>query len=149
MIMIKKSISVLLLLCLICMLAIGCGGKQITSTDGVDVDLTRLSGTMVYAEVNNMMTSAEKYMDKTIRISGPYYASYLDETDEYYHYVIIEDATACCKQGIEFIWNGEHEYPGDYPEENARIEVTGVFQSHEVLGKTYYYLAVDEITVLD
>jgi hypothetical protein len=113
-----------------------------------DVDLTALSSTMVYAEVYNMMTSPDDYIGKTIKMSGPYYASYYEETEQYYHYVVIEDATACCQQGLEFVWSGEHSYPADYPDDNTRVEVTGVFDSYEELGTTYYHLVVDDIVEL-
>lgn len=113
----------------------------------VDVDLTELSSTMVYAEVYNIMTKPDDYIGKTIKMSGPYYASYYDQTDQYYHYVIIEDAAACCQQGLEFIWNGEHTYPDDYPEEPSKIDVIGMFGSYQELGQTYYYLAVDDIAI--
>ena len=119
------------------------------ATGGVDVDLTKLSSTMVYAEVYNMMESPNNYLGKTIKMSGSYYSSYSERTGLHYHFVIIEDATACCAQGLEFIWNGEHTYPGDYPAETTNIEVTGVFGSYDELGETYYYLAIDDIVVLE
>jgi len=48
-----------------------------------------------------------------------------------------------------FIWNGDHIYPDDYPENNTRIEVTGIFDSYEESGNTYYYLGVDDISILE
>jgi len=115
----------------------------------IDVDLTTLSSTMIYAEVNNIITNPEDYIGKTIRMSGPYYVSFYDITNLYYHYVIIEDATACCSQGLEFIWSGDHSYPDDYPKEQTKIEVVGVYGSYEELEITYYYLAVDDIFILE
>ena len=160
----KKHFSIILLLCLMSVLFTGCKDKdagqtnsnnpetqeQKNATDisGVDVDLTALSSTMVYAEVYNMMTNPDGYMGKTIKMSGPYYASFYDETGSYYHYVIIEDATACCQSGLEFIWKGEHSYPNDYPPDQTKIEVVGVFESYEELGRTYYNLSVDDISIL-
>ncbi|MGE4277548.1 MAG: hypothetical protein AB7E30_10295 [Lawsonibacter sp.] len=122
-------------------------GPQTPAKDGsVDVDLSVLSSTMVYAEVYNMMTDPGAYMGKTIRIKGQYNSSYFEDTKKYYFFVVISDATACCQQGIEFQWNGEHSYPEDYPEDGSEIEVTGVFGSYQELGQTYYYLAVDDMT---
>lgn len=37
----------------------------------VDVDLTKLSSTMVYSEVYNMMNSPKEYVGKTVRMYGP------------------------------------------------------------------------------
>jgi hypothetical protein len=113
------------------------------------VDLTSLSGTMVYAEVYDIMAYPEEYTGKTIKMGGAYYSSYYDQTGRYSHYVIIEDALACCQQGLEFIWNGDHAYPDDYPAAQAKIEVVGVFGSYDELGQTYYRLEVDGISVKD
>jgi len=118
------------------------------SSVGDYIDLTAMSSTMVYAEINNMMTNPKDYMGKTVKMSGPYYTGHVEETGNNYHYIIIEDATACCQQGLEFIWKGDHTYPDDYPPDNARIEAAGVFGSYEELGNTYYYLAVDDIKIL-
>jgi len=152
----KKCISVILLLCFICTAITGCAGNNDGSskkdpgdkTNAVDLDLTVLSSTMVYAEVNNMMANPDDYMGKTMRINGLYFAQYYEPTELFYHYVVIEDATACCAQGLEFVWNGGHVYPDDYPEIKDKVEVIGVFESYDELGKTYYFLSVDEITIL-
>lgn len=117
---------------------------EMANEDGIDVDLSKMSGTMAYAEVYNMMVYPEDYIGKTIRISGPYYASYLEDTDMYYHYVIITDATACCESGIEVIWdNNEHVYPDEYPENMTEVVATGIFNTYEENGYTYGYIAVD------
>ena len=158
----KKYLSVLLLLCLICAFTASCSEQGAAQTVNgspepqentieiriVDVDLTLLSSTMVYAEVYNIMTNPDNYMGKIIKMKGPYYASYYEQTKLYYHYVVVEDATACCQQGLEFIWSGEHKYPADYPEDKTKIEVTGVFGSYDELGKTYYYILVDDISII-
>lgn len=116
------------------------------SSADVDVDLTVLSSTMVYAEVYNMMSNPEEYVGKTIKIKGQYYSEYLDDTQKYYHYVIISDATACCQSGIEFIWDdNSHVYPDEYPENETEIEISGVFNSYEELGQKYYYLSIENI----
>ena len=144
----KKYLSVLLALCLLCVCAAGCAEKGDTQEENGILDLTKLSGTLVYAEVYNIMSSPDDYIGRTIKMSGPYTANYYEPTQKYYHSVIIEDAAACCAQGLEFEWKGEHSYPGDYPENGAKVEVTGVFGSYEELGQTYYCLTVDGITVL-
>lgn len=113
--------------------------------DSSVVDLTSLGSIMVYSEVYNIMMHPEDYLNKTIKINGSYFTQYSSETQQNYYFVLNEDAEACCQQGLEFIWNGEHTYPDDYPAEGDQIEVSGVFQSYEELGKTYYYIAVDEM----
>jgi hypothetical protein len=123
---------------LLLLLLAGCG-EQVSNE--VDVDLTTLSSTMVYGEVYNITTTPEEYLGKRIRMKGVYSDSYYDVTDQYYHYVVIQDATACCAQGLEFICKGNPEYPPT----GEDIEVTGIFQSYEELGITYYCIMAEEV----
>lgn len=121
---------------------------HIEKSDGIDVDLTILSSTMVYGEVFNITVNPKDYLGKTIKLRGEYYASFYDETQKYYHYAIIADAAACCEQGLEFILDGDYTYPEDYPENGKQVEFTGVIDSYEELGLTYYYILVSDFKVL-
>ncbi len=92
------------------------------------IDLTKLSSTMVYSEVYNMMTAPEDYVGKTVTMHGQF-AMYEDpESGEQYFACIIKDATACCSQGLEFVLQGNPSYPDDYPELGAEITVVGTFE---------------------
>ncbi|MCR4591516.1 MAG: hypothetical protein K5668_11955 [Lachnospiraceae bacterium] len=109
-------------------------------TEGIDVDLTIMSSTMVYAEVFNMVYNPENYTGKTVKMKG-IYAVYHDENQEKtYHACVISDATACCSQGIEFELTDEYQYPEDYPEESSDICVTGTFDTYMEDGYTYCIL---------
>ncbi len=122
------------------------GAKEETH-EKADVDLSVLSGTMVYAEVYRIMSSPTDYVGKTMKVKGTYKASYYAPTQKYYSYVVVADATACCAQGFEFEWVGKT-YPEDYPKEGEKIEVVGVFGSYNELGTTYYSLTVDSLKIL-
>jgi len=141
----KKILSILTGLCLLCALAAGCSGTAKSDM----VDLTALSDTIRSAELANITASPNNYLGKTIKIDGTYQVQYFEPTNQYYHGVLVVDAAACCQQGMEFKWNGEHKYPDDYPQVGTQIELTGVFESYTELGNMYYHLIVDEITVLD
>ena len=110
------------------------------STDGVDVDLTRLSSTMVYSEVYNMMYTPGDYIGKTIKMTGQFVYYENPDTQAQYFTCIIGDAMACCSQGLEFVLTGKHTYPDDYPELGSEITVIGEFQSYEENGMTWYHL---------
>ena len=110
------------------------------STDGVDVDLTRLSSTMVYSEVYNMMYAPDDYIGKTIKMTGQFVYYEDRDTKARYFTCIIGDAMACCSQGLEFVMEGDLAYPDDYPELGAEITVIGEFQSYEENGMTWYHL---------
>ena len=106
----------------------------------VDVDLTTLSSTMVYSEVLNIMTYPQTYVGKTVKMRG-IFAYYHDEkTDQYYFGCIIQDATACCAQGIEFILTDDYLFPDDYPKEGEIVTVAGEFMTYEEDGSTYFTL---------
>ena len=90
----------------------------------VDVDLTKMSATMVYSEVYNMLAVPDDYIGKTVRMSGKFQI-YEGEGRNYY-VVIIPDATACCQQGMEFILAD----PDAYPEPGRDVTVTGVFDTY-------------------
>ncbi len=110
--------------------------------DSIDVDLTQLSSTMVYSEVYAMATEPEQYFGKTVKMEG------LFATQEYngarLYACIVQDATACCAQGLEFEMAENLVYPDDYPEPGTEITVVGTFDSYkeEVDGNYYIYLVL-------
>lgn len=106
----------------------------------IDLDLTLLSSTMVYSEVYNIMTTPEKYIGKTIRVTGPFDVYQDAETGNTYFACIIEDATACCAQGMEFVLEGQHSYPEDYPPIGTYITIQGNFNIYEEGGYKYMQL---------
>jgi len=109
------------------------------STD-VDVDLTALSSTMVYSEVLNMLQSPDEYMGKSVRMSGSFAVAEGD--GRMYYACIIKDATACCSNGIEFLWDGDHSYPEDYPSTGSDITVVGTFDKYYE-GENMYIQLID------
>ena len=96
-----------------------------------DVDLTTLDSNMVYAQVYDMVFGETDYNGKLVRAKGQF--SYYQDpaTKKDYFAVLISDATACCAQGIEFVLEGDHTYPEDYPELGSEIVIHGTFNTYE------------------
>ena len=111
--------------------------NSVSSTD-VDLDLTTLSSTMVYSEVLDMLQTPDDYMGMTIKMSGSFAVA--QGEDRMYYACIIKDATACCSNGIEFIWDGDHSYPDDYPAAGDDITVVGEFDKYYEDGTLYIQL---------
>ena len=113
----------------------------------VDLDLSAMSGTVVYAQVYNMMVEPEAWLGKMIRMAG--YYNYYDDQEHgmVYHACIIPDATACCAQGIEFVWAGEHAWPDEYPEIGTDIVITGRLEMYEEDGSKYLHLVDAELVM--
>ena len=116
------------------------------SSNGVDVDLTVLSSTMVYSEVYNMLyNDPAHYLGKTVKARGTFsiYQLVTDgvlQPDPVSYACIISDAAACCAEGMEFVLKGDLTYPDDYPELGAEITVVGEFQAYEENKMTGYHL---------
>ena len=112
----------------------------------IDVDLTKMNANMIYSYIFEMVVDPDSYTGKTIKVSGFFYSVVDQESGERYYAVIIPDALACCKQGMEFKWLGEHSYPEDYPAENQEITITGTYKTDTMEGDiTYSYLEVSEL----
>ena len=111
--------------------------SESTPIGDIDVDLTKLSSTMVYSEVYNMMYTPEDYIGKTVKMSGMFVAYTNQDQSQFYPAVIIADATACCSQGLEFVLEGNPAYPEGYPEMGTEITVVGTFETYEEDGNIY------------
>lgn len=101
--------------------------EHIPAADGVDIDLTQMNATMVYAEVSNIMYMPDDYIGKIIRMRGTASSATDPETGNTYHAVIIQDATACCASGLDYILADGQEYPAD----ETDVTVTGEFELFE------------------
>ena len=157
----KKMICALLALLMIIAL-VGCGteannnstpsGTQKDNTKSIDVDLTKLSSTMVYSEVYVMMTSPQDYIGKTVKMNGQFALYQATDAngqpvpDQIYFACVIADATACCQQGLEFVLAGDYKYPDDYPELGTDITVVGEFQTYMEGTQQYCHLINAELT---
>ncbi|MBQ3932303.1 MAG: hypothetical protein II653_00925 [Lachnospiraceae bacterium] len=106
----------------------------------IDLDLTTYSSTMVYTEVYNMMLQPKEYKGKTVKIKGLFTTYCEESTGVNYFACIVQDATACCSQGIEFSLTGDYTYPDDYPKEGEEITVVGVFDTYKEVNSEYIVL---------
>ena len=111
--------------------------ETLASDPSVDLDLTTLSSTMVYSEVFNMMMEPMAYEGQTIKMDGNC-AIYTDEeTGNTYYACVVQDATQCCSQGLEFLLDANQYAMEDYPAEGDPIVIKGTFSTYEEDGGTY------------
>lgn len=111
----------------------------------VNLDLTKMSATMIYSTIFDMLIMPEDYVEKIIKVKG-WFETYTDpQTGEMYYAVVVPDATACCQQGLEFVWKGNHTYPDDFPKPGQDITVTGIYKMIENDGVTYTYLEANSV----
>ncbi|MBP3736568.1 MAG: hypothetical protein J6I56_06070 [Lachnospiraceae bacterium] len=140
--MTARILALLVCAAFIALLTAGCGKGDSgggTGADGVDIDLTKMSSTMIFAEVYNIVNTPDDYIGKTIRMDG-FFAPYEEKIDGNQRTVlacVVPDATACCSQGLEFVLNEDDPMLQDLPETGAKIIVTGVFDVYEKFGLPY------------
>ena len=86
---------------------------KVSTNTHADIDLTRMSSTMVYSMVYQMVTDPQKYTGKTIKMKG-IFSSYVDEeTNRRFFGCVIKDALACCSQGLAFELAKPRKYPSE------------------------------------
>ena len=106
-------------------------GQQIVQAGdrtGYDVDLTTFSTTMVYSQVYQMLSEPESFCGKTVKMKGLYAVA--ETPEQSYSVCIIQDATACCAQGMEFVLTDDYNFPDDYPSPNDEIVIAGTFSTY-------------------
>ncbi|SEK53725.1 hypothetical protein SAMN02910377_01132 [Pseudobutyrivibrio ruminis] len=104
--------------------------ENVEADSGVDLDLTALSSTMVYSEVFNMMMAPEEYEGKTIKMDGVCNVYQDSATGKTYYACIVQDATQCCSQGLEFVLDESQYEASDYPENGEEIVISGDFSTY-------------------
>ena len=102
-----------------------------------DIDMTKMSVTMIYSQIFNMLIMPEEYEEKIIKVRGAFEV-YPDENNQVDFFTLtVMDATACCAQGIEFILTDDYKYPDDYPEPGEEVCVVGTFDTYKEGDYTY------------
>ena len=105
---------------------------KVSTNTHADIDLTRMSSTMVYSIVYQMVTDPQKYTGKTIKMKG-IFSSYVDEeTNRRFFGCVIKDALACCSQGLAFELAKPRKFPSEYPSEGTSITIIGTFEFEKV-----------------
>ena len=123
----KKILSILLILC-ICLLPL-CAGCADKTTASVDLDLSVMSSTIVYAEMYNIQYDPGQYLGKVIRLRGLYSFFREPSTGAVYYACVVPDATA------------------HFLKDSADITVTGVLEIYVEEGASYLHLVDAEVEV--
>ena len=136
----KRTATLVLTVCL-CLMCAACAAETAAEQRPVDLDLSLLSGTVVYAEVYNIMYDPQSYLGKVIRIRGLYSVFEEPSTGVVYHACVIPDATACCMQGMEFVPPA-----GGLPaEEGETVNVTGRLAIYQEGGVSWLHLVDTDV----
>ena len=111
--------------------------EMVVADSSIDIDLTALSSTMVYSEVFNMMMEPVAYEGQTVKMDGNCTIYTDEETGKTYYTCVVQDATQCCSQGLEFLLDESQYTEEDYPKEGDPLVIKGTFSTYEEDGGTY------------
>ena len=129
----KKCFYFLLVILIVAQFT-GCGKKY---EGDVDVDLTTMSGTMVYSYVADMLANPDNYKGKVVRMAGD-----SNTTHGGTHSCIIYDALGCCAEGMEYSLK---DMDLDYPQDGDKITVVGKFATYKQNGNLHYTLIESQL----
>ena len=104
--------------------------QPVETTDDVDIDLTTMSSTFVYSEVFNMIKAPQEYIGKKVKMNGVCAIYVEPSTNKKYYACIVQDATQCCSQGLEFVLDENQYTDSDYPQEGELVTIEGEFSTY-------------------
>ena len=114
----------------------------------IDIDLTTMSSVMVYSEVSNMMNDPGSFVGKIVKVSGPFVPLESTNPDYCYPAIQVQDATACCANGLEFVLYGVPRCTisggNGYPLYNEEATIVGKFATY-IEGYSMYVHLIDAI----
>lgn len=122
---------------------ISCKKTKALDTGKIDLDLSEMNYNMLTSIGFEMMTEPEKYAGKTVKVSGNFYTS--EYEGKRYFSAITWDATGCCPAGFDFIPPAKMKYPEDFPADNEKITVTGIFKFLEIDGAESLVFMADNV----
>ena len=121
-----SRITIIAILCIFSLSTSSVAAENV-SANRVDIDLTKMSSTMVYSMVFQMVTEPKKFIGKTIKMKGAFSSYYDEESKRRFFGCVIKDALACCSQGLAFETFKPRKYPKDFPSEGSSITIIGRF----------------------
>ena len=141
----KRTIAIALIFLMVTFLPGYAGTNADTAEPNeIDLDLSNASATVVFAQVSNMYAEPWNYLGAVIRIWGTL-DFYVKSSGQECSMVMVQDATACCGQGLEFVWKNDGAYGDSYPDYGQEIVVTGRFEIYQEDGGSFIHLVDAEL----
>ena len=122
-----SRITIIAILCIFSLSTSSVAAENV-SANRVDIDLTKMSSTMVYSMVFQMVTEPQKFVGKRIKMKGAFSSYYDEESKRRFFGCVIKDALACCSQGLAFETFKPRKFPSEYPSEGSSITIVGTFE---------------------
>lgn len=147
----KINVIVFASLCVVLLVAVGVvfaltktgNDSKPLETGDSDKEIINITEKLYVSWINEIYTSTDQYLGRTIKIEGMFAKEVLPQKTYYYVYRV---GPGCCGNdgamcGFEFTSGGE------YPQENDWIEVVGTLEVYEENGNKFLTLSNSKITV--
>lgn len=137
-----KGRGIAALLCAMILMLSSCGRAEKTETipeKTVDIDLSQANSLVVFSQVSNMYAEPWNYLGAVICIRGTL-GLYESIKGRRSYMVMVQDASACCAQGIEFEAKNEDLFDNNLLDYDDEIIVTGRFELFQEDGYSRIHL---------
>ncbi len=116
--------------------------KELTKDKIFDVDLTKMSNTIIYSQIYDIVANQKNYINKTINLVGTLDSQYYDSVGQTLSFIIINDAIGCCPQGLELRFPDDVELPAT----DTIIGVQGTMITYTEEENEFFCIWVEELT---
>ena len=109
-------------------------------------DIIEIGERLFIGQVNEIYLNANNYLGKTIKLEGIFIQEHWEGAD---YYFVIRNGPGCCGDdgvvGFQVAWAANQ----PYPEVQSWVEAIGVLESRRINDRSYLYLNLSSLTVLD
>ncbi len=109
----------------------------------IDYDFTELNYIMVAGQVFSMMYHPKDFVGKTFKIVGVYEYNFIENFEQEFTTIVVNDAEGCCPQGIPI----ELREGVTVPEFAQNIIVEGVYAEEKIGELSNYYIDVFSLEI--
>ena len=153
----KKVLTVLLAFCMLfsvtlCLCACddeedvqGAETSKTVTEKKVDIDCTKLSSTLAYNKVYQIMYDPTEFAGQRVKIKGTFSKGTITGGGNQHYFVDVYDNTACCSAWLTFTWSG-HAYPDEFPTNGEEITVTGKITTFTENGNVIGQIKAEQVT---
>ncbi len=120
--------------------------KQISDDDQIAEkkdDVLEITDNYFIEQTNDIYYNTDEYLDKTIKIAGLIY-TYEDYNTGDTYYAVVRNTPGCC--GNDGLAGLDIRYDGEYPKENAWVEIEGTLKTDVVAEEEVPAIQVTSIT---
>ncbi len=111
------------------------------SLDDIDYDLRTMSETMVYSHIFDLMLNPTEYENTRFIINGSLEEKLDLNTGETFYVIFIEDAAACCVQGLEVVFPEDVSIPIFLPQ---TVNLQGTIGVYEFNNSDFAFVNAEE-----